>query len=131
MSSIVENFKLQFPFLEADAVRIEILHIDEMVVELKNGEFILYDDQEKTFRVLPSRGDDITEDIFKTEFGYRLRKIMTRKHVTQEELSKRTGIPRTMLSSYITGRNIPSFYKADMIARALGCSTDEFRYIAY
>lgn len=129
MSNIMENLKLYFPLIVSNSIGAKILNSEEVVVELYTGELMLYDDVEKTIRRLPSNDEDISEESYKIEFGYRLRKLMTRKSVTQEELSTLTGIPRTMISSYITGRNIPSFYKVDRIARALKCSTDELRYI--
>lgn len=64
---------------------------------------------------------------FKTSFGVKLRKIMEEKNITQNKLSDMTGIEQPTISHYVNGNMNPSFYIADKIATALGCSLDEFR----
>jgi transcriptional regulator with XRE-family HTH domain len=54
---------------------------------------------------------------------------MCRKGVTQSDLSFATGIAQPTLSGYINGKHEPGLYAIDKIAKALGCSVDEFRYI--
>lgn len=134
IDSIYNNFKLYFPSVEKQAVmRYPVEHYDyptfEIVVELKDGSLILYDDQDKTIRNLPKDVNHMSESQCKKEFGIRLRKLMRIKHITQSELAELTGIPQQMISDYVNGKRSPSFYKVDLIAKALDCSTDELRYI--
>ena len=126
---IIENLGRYFPFIKRDAV--EYIHTGkfEVIAVMEDGEKVLYDDIDHTIRTLPSDSSELTEDQFRYEFGRRLEKYMIRNGITQEELSERTGIHRTMISQYINYRHTPSFYVVDKIAKALGCSIDEFRYM--
>lgn len=129
MNSVLENFKRHFPLIAADVVDV-INRTDTFVeVELGGGDRIVYDDIDNTIRRLPIDRDAMSEDECRREFGIRLRRLMYVKGVTEAELSERTGITQPRLSGYIRGKNSPSFYKVDKIAKALGCSVDEFRYV--
>lgn len=44
-----------------------------------------------------------------TKFGLALRLIMETKNLKQQHLSDMTGIPRSRISEYVTGRREPSF----------------------
>ena len=129
MNSVLENFKRHFPTIAADVVDV-INRTDTFVeVELGGGDRIVYDDIDNTIRRLPIDRDAMSEDECRREFGIRLRRLMYVKGVTEAELSERTGITQPRLSGYIRGKNSPSFDKVDKIAKALGCSVDEFRYV--
>jgi predicted XRE-type DNA-binding protein len=118
-----------FPYI-AEHVRCYTPQGDfELLIHLDDGSSILYDDIYKSFRGLPANSDDMTRDECKREYGMRLTTIMDRRGISQSVLSEMTGIPQSIISSYVTGRNCPSFYQADKIAKALGCSTDDFRYV--
>lgn len=124
-----QNFVRQFPLV---ADRVQAFRAEsplDLVVELTNGERYIYDDEWLSIRKLPDSPMGLSEQQFKREFGVRLRKLMDRNNVTQLELSSRTGIDNRTISRYLTGRNLPSFYAIDKIAKALGCSADAFRYI--
>lgn len=125
--NIIHNFERQFPSIAANVEDCEIFD-REMVLRMNDGTYMLYDDDAKTIRNLPKDSRAMTEDECRNEFGARLYKIMWSKGITQQELSDMTGIPRVTISYYMTGRSTPSFYKVDQIAKALGCSTDDFRY---
>lgn len=122
------NFEQQFPYVAAKVVRTHVDSPLDLVVELTNGERYAYDDEWQSIRQLPSTAD-LSEREFKREFGARLRKIMARNNVSQLELSERTDIDNCTISRYLAGKIIPSFYAIDKIAKALGCSTDDLRYI--
>ena len=61
-------------------------------------------------------------------FGDNLYRIMYRKGVSQEELSKEIGITQTMFSRYVTGKSSPSFYTVEKIIKYLDCSYEELTY---
>lgn len=122
------NFQRQFPYVAAKTVRHHAESPLDLIVELGNGERYIYDDEMQSIRQLPAT-PDLDEAAFKREFCVRLRKLMSRNNINQSELSERTGFSTVTINRYLTGRNIPSFYAIDKIAKALGCSTDAFRYI--
>lgn len=129
MNTIFENFKLHFPYTAEKTVEYEQINDFDIMVTLNDGSRIIFDDLDKSMRNLPKSSQEMTELEFCSEFGKRLRKLMYRAGVTQRELSEMTGISQPNISKYFNGKTIPSFYIADRIAKALGCSTDEFRYI--
>lgn len=126
---LLENLKTYFPFLANDIQG--WVKNDEwgITVRTRQGETFFYDDYEHTIRRLPAYSSDITEEESRMEFGYRLRRLMYKKGMTQTELADLAGIQRTQLNNYINGKTSPSFYIVDRIAKALGCSTDDLRYI--
>ena len=126
--TIIDNFKMYFPSLSEDVVKYRIYNDYELVVEFADGDVWVFDDYVHNLRKLPSNPNDISKEECMTEFGTRLTRLMLLRCMTQEELSEKTGIAQPTLSSYINGRNIPSFYKVDKIARALKCSIDQLRY---
>ena len=127
-NKLFDNFKLNFPLLAIETNRYYETSKYNLAVELQDGTRVLYDDWDGTIRNLPTNSDNLTESEFGFEFGMRLRRLMSRKGVTQMVLSELTGIPQSMISLYMNGKNTPSFYKVDKIAKALNCSVDEFRY---
>lgn len=124
-----ERFERQFPRIALSVSTYYSENPYELVVCLANGEKYIFDDELQSIRQLPASGLDMDERSFKHEFGIRLRKIMFRNNISQLELSERTGISNVTISRYMAGTNIPSFYAIDRIAKALGCSSDEFRYL--
>lgn len=129
MYTIHDNLKRYFPFVYEDAVSHHQVSMYELVVELIDGSSVIYDDFEKTIRVLPPDSDDMTEEECRREFGCRLRRMMFIKHMNQSELSKKTRIPQALLSRYMNGKTTPSFYNVDRICKVLGCSIEDLRYI--
>ena len=125
---IFEHMAAEFPFLAREAVEYHSEGYEELVVKLRDGQYILYDDFSRTFRRLPP-SYNLSEEDFKIEFGNRLCKLMALKGINQIELAERTGITQPALSNYISGKTNPHFYAVDKIAKVLGCSVDEFRYI--
>lgn len=123
------NFTMRFPFIAEKAVEYCESSEYDITVRLEDGSIFLYDDMEGSIRKLPSDSASLTKEECDREFGERLMKMMRRKSITQAELSERTGLSQAQVSNYINGRTTPSFYIADKIAKALGCSTEYFRYI--
>ena len=126
--AIIQSLKRTYPFLYEDMKSYEVVTDYDMYIKMKDGSTVLYDDFDRSFRQLPHNRDMLTEEQCRLEFAYRLYRIMQRSNVTQQELSDMTGIHQPQISSYITAKSLPSFYNADKIAKALGCSVDEFRY---
>ena len=65
---------------------------------------------------LQDGGDNVIE---------RLRLIRKERKMTQTELSIATGIHRTLIAKYETGRTNPGAIRLRKLAVALGCTVDE------
>lgn len=99
-----------------------------LVVKLNNGKVIWYDDINKSLRRLPDNADKMSPEDFLYEFKKRVEKMLIFKGMSQNDLAEKAEIHPVQLSKYLNGRNIPSFFVADKIARALDCLIDELRY---
>lgn len=127
-NDLINNFKLYFPSLAEKAVDFKEDELGYLFVRLDSGMALVYDDENNSFRVLPVNSNNMSEEEHRQEFGVRLRKLLYRKGISQEDLSLMTGIPQSRISNYIRGKYTPSFYVVDKIAKALGCSTEDLRY---
>ena len=117
---ILRDIELYFPYLRDKILDCYDFGYHEWIVELKNGDVVIFDVEEKTIRNVDENKIDA--------FGIRLNRIMNHKGVTQTELSRVTGIPQSQLSRYITGRNSPTFNNVIKIVNALDCSLEDFRF---
>jgi DNA-binding Xre family transcriptional regulator len=124
-----ENFKMRFPYIAEKCVSYKLTSNHDISIKLEDGDIFLYDDIDCSVRRLPLDSDNLTEYECRKEFSDRLYKMMSRRGITQSQLSEMTGITQTQISKYVNCKSTPSFYTADRIAKALGCSVDYFRYI--
>lgn len=129
LEQLVRNFALYFPMTAEKMVEYKTTNCFDLTAKLSDGNFVLYDDASHSIRNLPRDSRNMSEEEFKKELSYRLRSIMSRRGITQWKLSKMTGISNVLLSKYMHGKNIPSAYKLDKIAKALDCSMDDLTYI--
>lgn len=127
-SRVLRNFEMYFPVVASKMVSYRKCAVG-LTIELDDGDRCLYDDMEHSIRWLPRDSMSLTEVEFKNEFRRRLYKLMLMKHITQEELSEKTGVTTAMISRYMTGKAVPGFYIIDKLAKALDCSVDDFRYL--
>lgn len=126
---LYEEFELYFPNIAEKTVAFEEDYESfEVTVKLRNGDHLIFDSLEKSIRRVPNFSMVMNEDVYKKEFGRRLIRIVRRKGLTQKELSDLTGISERTLTRYTCGKSIPNLLHIDKIARALGCSVDEFRF---
>lgn len=125
---IIDSLLAYYPFLAEKAVSFVQTSPFDLIIKMEDGSSVLYDDSSKSFRTLPRDSKNMSERESKIEFGFRLRTVMERKGISQLVLSEMTGISQPILSNYLNGKNSPSFYKVDIIAKALGCSIDELTY---
>ena len=126
---IFEEMRLHFPRLVNRIARVISSSADGMYVKLDDGDGLFYDNIDKSIRRLPKNSRDMNESECRQEFAFRLRRIMSQKNISQTELSESCGITQPQLSGYLTGKHTPNFYVVDKIAKALGCSVDELRYV--
>lgn len=117
------------PFATEDDIE-DIIEIDEwdLLIIFKDGRRIVYDKFTNYHRTDRPYTGELTDEQEKNEFKHNLLSIMSRKHVTQEELSELVGTSQTMISHYVSGRYMPSALMLRKMAKALKCSMDDFFY---
>lgn len=59
-------------------------------------------------------------------FAERLKEVMKEQNLSQSDLSHLTGIGRSSISQYLSGRNIPTLQRQENIAIALNLPADYF-----
>lgn len=122
-------YQTHFPLLAEKTIKSKDIGNGMLLVELDDGRKYSFDMYDKYLRDIPQDPNDMTEEECRRELGFRLEKIMRLKGITQCDLSEMTGIGQVSISNYITGKTSPGFYNLDKIAKTLGCSIDEFRYL--
>ncbi len=59
------------------------------------------------------------------KLGENLKKIRTKKNITQIEIAKTLGVDRSFVSNIENGKNNPTLSTITSLAKALGVSTNE------
>lgn len=116
------------PFTKYDEVEeIKELNNWDLLITYKDGKKILFDRYTGYYKNI-SYGNinELSESQEKKEFAYMLRSLMGRNLITQEELAKRVDTSQVMISRYVRGETIPSATMLNKIAKAIGCSMDDF-----
>ena len=129
--NIMDDLAMYFPSIARDTVDFIDNGYSEIILKLNDGSCMSYDIFDKTIRVLPQDGDNLSEDEYRREFSMRLRRMMRQKDLRQNDLAESVGVTPVMISRYIRGTAMPSFYIVDKIAKALGCSSEDLRYHNY
>ena len=125
---IFDEFKDLYPSMVENVTNVFQHGPYGIIVKLKDGKVFEFYILDKTFRQLPSSSEDMSDEERMKLFGDNLYRIMYRKGVSQEELSKEIGITQTMFSRYVTGKSSPSFYTVEKIIKYLDCSYEELTY---
>ena len=130
ITKLAKKFDKLYPKSSAVAVGMKIDGWNNLIVKLKGGSTILYDDCTGSCRLLPVGKDGyLSEDDFKREFGKRLSSIMKKLHVKQKTLSEAAGINPVSLNHYVHGRAVPTSYAVYKLAKVLGCSVEDLLYL--
>lgn len=116
------------PFVkEKDVISIEELNDWDLLITFKSGRKVLYDIYTGYYKnVYYENINELTEEQERKEFAYRLRSLMGRKWITQEQLAETVGLTQVMISKYVRGEAIPSAIVLRKISKALDCSMDDF-----
>lgn len=110
-----------------DILKIEQLNEWDILIEFSNGRRVIYDGFTKYHQdIYYDSINDITEEQEKRAFAHRLRVLMARNYISQEELAKEIGTSQTMISHYMNGRKTPNIITVRKIAKILNCSMDDF-----
>ena len=134
MNKYLFQYVLKYnPFVkEEDVEDITCINEWDILIKFKNGKKIIYDTFTNYYtEIFYNSINDITEEQEKKEFSHKLRSLMNRKNITQDELAEKTNTSQVMISRYITGRCIPSVIVLRKIAKVLNCSMDDFFYKEY
>lgn len=127
---MIHNCELYFPYIAKHAISYELDVFNTcLIVKLENGETFLYDDVNRSIGPMITDETDISERTCRTEFGRRLDRMLLLKGMTQLDLSEATGIAPATINRYINSNVTPTYFTVVKIAKALGCSTDDFRYV--
>ena len=126
---IYRGLELFYPDLYFDAVEIkEINNGDDLEILMGNGDRFIFDGYTERIRGLPRDKYNMSEAEYRREFALRLKTIMARKFISEQELSERTGILQPTLSRYLNQKVTPGLRALDKIAKALNCSIDDLTY---
>ena len=120
------------PFLtEEDVLDARMVNEYDVLFTFKDGRKIIIDSQTYYHREMYPDDYEFTDEQYRKEFGRRLRTIMRRKGINQEELANCLGTTQTVISRYITGDAMPDCVRTKRIANILNCSTEDFYYKHY
>lgn len=117
------NFELSYPWVAKDAESYKMFGVFQLIVYLKSGEKVLYDDFENTIEHID---DEMDEEVWARWFSKNLRMKIRFAGLDQNYISEKTGISKSMISRYVNGRSIPNVYNACKLAEVLGCTIDDF-----
>lgn len=124
---LIKDFEMRYPHLCKNITEYRQGEPFELIAKLNDGKVLSYYAPDDLIRYLPSDSDIDDEEKCKQEFGIRLQHAMHKAGLLQYELAEATGIPQSRLSTYINGKMLPSFMNLMKIAKALGCSMDDFQ----
>lgn len=121
------------PFIQEDEVEsIEELDQWDLLITFHDGRRVMFDRYTGYHRyVFYDNVNQLTEEQEKREFAYRLRSLMGRRGIGQEELAAMIGTSQTMISHYVSGKFMPNAIILRKIAKALNYSMDDFFYRDY
>lgn len=120
------DFKLYFPEVAKSAVHWYPSGRHEITVKFDDGTKVIYNHIFKTMRnVVYGEDEQLSEEQWRKEFGFKLRDILADKGWSQGDLADRSGISRITIGKYLSGRASPSSYTVVTLARVLGCSVNE------
>ena len=119
------NFKLYCPNYIDRVKKYSDIGYYQLKVELDDGSIIIYDELLPGIKFPAPNPNELSEQRYKSEFGYNLRRMMKLKSINQIQLAEITGISKYGINHYINGKVSPSLYNASRIADALDCSISD------
>lgn len=125
LDDMIDTADLYIPFITEKAVSYHEGSPGELIIETNNGRKVSFDTFTHVCRYIPNDERLNDESVYRAEFGRRLRRVMTVRGITQDELSEKTGIPQTTISRYLCGKVTPSIFKVYQIAKVLECCVDD------
>lgn len=129
---VYEDFQRMCPFFAKQVYNWEPLDSLRILVELYDGEAVVYDGLLRTYRVYggvaevfkPVQPD--REDQWRREFSKRLYRQMVLADHTQETLAYSSGLSAGSISKYLNQVSTPTAWNIVRLARVLDC---DIRYL--
>ena len=115
------------PFANKDDV-VELKELNEwdLLIIFKDGRRVIFDRYNGYHKNLVYNNiNELSEEQEKKAFAYRLRTLMGRNRITQEELAEAINVTPVMISKYVRGLSVPSIIVARKITKVLRCSLDD------
>lgn len=125
---LVNNFLLYFPTENVHGIEFdynENFNPFELLIKYPDGTVKVYDDSNRSIRIIYFDQENISDEAWKKEFARRVKWKMRRKGYTQEELAEELGTTQAMISGYLNGKNIPSFRFVTKLAKILDCTPND------
>lgn len=125
---IFEEYERYYGTDRVDIVGWEPSGKSEIVVYYADGVRVRYDSMSKSvYSVHPRKTDNrfVDDEIYIQRFSWKLRAVMNGCGLSREEISERTGISKSALSSYATGRKVPGALNIYKLANVLNCSVED------
>lgn len=107
----------------------EYVEINEwdLLIIFKDGRRFIYDRFTNAYKVVYYDSiDKLTDEQERHEFAYRLRSLMGRRWINQDQLAEMVGTSQVMISRYVRGEVMPNALMLRKIAKALKYSMDDF-----
>lgn len=135
-AQIIEDYKVWYPEFYQKTIECRPSGKYCVLASLNDGSRVEFNCLDKTIRdvtKLYSREftESMDESSWRKEFGRKLHRAITDRHMTQERLSELTGISRQMLSRYVSGASTPSGYILSRLAEVLDCDVRELTKFGY
>lgn len=125
---LFNEFSAYFPSLANKTERYYQDGPNTLIAQLNDGTAVWYDNNHRSISSIPRDSNALDKEGFAFQFRRRLSKMLEDRFMTQKDLAEKIGMNVSQLNKYTSGKNIPSLYIADRIAKALNCSLDELRY---
>lgn len=120
------------PFIkEEDVEEARMVNDFDLFVKLKDGRKYVYDTLNSYFRFVTETEGRKSRDRLARELSNRLRILMSRRHMTQDDLADLLGVSRKTVNRYVKGETIPDFITMHEIAMILNYPLDEFLFKEY
>ena len=100
----------------------------DLLIKFRNGTQRVYDTFDNSFTRLTAPHERSREETLRAEFKHRLRDTMDRQGIDEAELARRIGSTQPMISRYMRGKSIPNYITITLMAEALNCTVDDFKF---
>lgn len=133
---IIERYKLWHPSLYDKTLECRPSGKYSILASLDDGTKIEFNATDNTIQdvtkfYICDSTNYVDEENWRKEFGYKLRRIISEKGISQEKLSSLSGISRQMLTRYIRGISTPSSYTLTRLSEILDCDIRELTKFGY
>ena len=101
----------------------------DIFIVFKDGDKYIFDTFANGFRWLKYKDANLTEQEWNFEFRQRLKDLMARKYITQEDIAKKLNTNQQTISRYINGESIPNAYRMNQLMNILNCGVKDLWFI--